>query len=116
MTIISTNRVTLQDSSTCNHKVKNCGENAMSDRDDFSYFHSVDHEQITLTNWLPNTRLQQLVQEIDYLCNLEKAGKISARDAYYQIKELSKQLNLSTTQPSIGISLFHDGDIGQDLQ
>lgn len=42
-----------------------------------------------------NANLQEFAQKVAYICGLETNGKISAEEAYEQIKELWHQLQAS---------------------
>ncbi len=42
-----------------------------------------------------NANLQEFAQRVAIICNLQTSGKITAKDAYIQIKSLWKQLAIS---------------------
>ena len=46
-------------------------------------------------NLVFNANLQEFAQKVVYICALETNGKVSADDAYKQIKQLWKQLKTS---------------------
>lgn len=46
-------------------------------------------------NLVFNANLQEFAQKVAYICGLETNGKISAEEAYDQIKELWHQLQTS---------------------
>ena len=46
-------------------------------------------------NLVLNANLQEFAQKAAYICALETNGKISAEEAYHQIKELWRQLQTS---------------------
>jgi cephalosporin-C deacetylase-like acetyl esterase len=51
-----------------------------------------------------NANLQEFAQRVSFVCNLETGGKMSAHDAYDEIKRLWKDLkrskaNLLDTEP-----------------
>ena len=46
-------------------------------------------------NLVFNANLQEFVQKVAYICGLETNGKISSEEAYHQIKELWRQLQIS---------------------
>ena len=62
----------------------------------------------SLPNLTFNANLQEFAQRVSYVCNLETGGKISAEEAYAEIKSLWKQLKsskknlLDTPPPEIG--------------
>jgi len=51
-----------------------------------------------------DANLQEFATKIGYICSLEQSGKISAPDAYDQIKKLYKQLKTSRKNLNIGRS------------
>ncbi|MGK7873391.1 MAG: hypothetical protein AB4426_08775 [Xenococcaceae cyanobacterium] len=51
--------------------------------------------KFTPENLVFNANLQEFGQRVSYLCNLETSGRISAKEAYNQIKELWHQLKKS---------------------
>ncbi len=46
-------------------------------------------------NLVFNANLQEFAQKVAYICGLETNGKISSQEAYYQIKEIWRQLEIS---------------------
>ncbi|MBL1175611.1 DUF7219 family protein [Pantanalinema sp. GBBB05] len=42
-----------------------------------------------------NANLQEFAQRVSLICGLETGGKISSKDAYYEIKQLWEQLRYS---------------------
>ncbi len=42
-----------------------------------------------------NANLQEFAQRVSLICGLETGGKISSKDAYYEIKQLWKRLRES---------------------
>lgn len=49
----------------------------------------------TLTEYMFNANLQEFANKVDLLCALQTGGKISADDAYDEIRKLWKELKLS---------------------
>jgi hypothetical protein len=65
------------------------------ERDNFLYPRSKFWGDFTPQNLTFNANLQEFAQRISYICNLETAGKMSADEAYREIKDLWKQLKQS---------------------
>lgn len=77
-------------------------------KDDFLIPRSTYWGKPSLPNLTFNANLQEFAQRVSYVCNLETGGKMSAEEAYTQIKALWKQLKaskknlLDTPPPEIG--------------
>lgn len=67
----------------------------MVDPSDFLYPHSPYHGQFKPENLVFNANLQEFAQKVNYICNLETAGKLPPEEAYQQIKQLWKDLKQS---------------------
>lgn len=78
----------------------------MADKDEFLYPRSNYHGEVKPENLVFNANLQEFAQRVGYITNLETGGKISASDAYQQIKELYKQLKRSKKELGIGENPF----------
>jgi len=65
------------------------------EREQFLYPRSRYRGEFTPGNLLFNANLQEFAQRVNYICNLETAGKLSPVDAYEQIKDLWNQLQRS---------------------
>lgn len=72
------------------------------DKDEFLYSRSSYRGKFKPENLVFNANLQEFAQRVNYICNLETAGKISPQQAYHQIKDLWKSLNNSKHQLGIG--------------
>jgi len=87
-----------------------------SSKDDFLTPRSTYWGKPTLPNLTFNANLQEFAQRVSYICNLETGGKITADEAYAQIRSLWKQLKTSkkyfydTAPPEIGPEDLPDGD------
>lgn len=57
--------------------------------------------EFTPENLVFNANLQEFAHKINYVCNLETSGKISANQAYAQIKTLWKELKASVKNMNI---------------
>lgn len=68
----------------------------------FLYTHSSYRGQCKVENLVFNANLQEFAQKVSYVSALETGGKISAEQAYEDVKRLGKQLNRSKNQ--LGIS------------
>ncbi len=77
-----------------------------NDKDDFLYPRSPYRGDFKPENLLFNANLQEFAQRINYICNLETAGKISSLEAYKQIKNLWKQIKHSKKELGIGEDPF----------
>ncbi|HAC64950.1 MAG TPA: hypothetical protein DCF68_15820 [Cyanothece sp. UBA12306] len=78
--------------------------------DDFLYPKSRYRGQIKPENLVFNYNLQEFAQRVNYICNLETAGKITPSQAYHQIKDLWKYLKYSKKELGIGEDLFGKDD------
>ncbi len=65
------------------------------EKEEFLYPRSKYWGKFTPQNLIFNANLQEFAQRLDYICALETNGKISAEEAYDQIKQLWKQLKQS---------------------
>jgi sigma54-dependent transcription regulator len=87
-------------------------------KDDFLIPRSSYWGKPTLPNLTFNANLQEFAQRVSYICNLETGGKITAEEAYGEIKALWKQLKeskknlLDTPPPDIGPEDLPSGDEG----
>jgi len=70
-------------------------EDKEQSKDQFLYPRSSYHGDFTPEKLTFNANLQEFAQRVSLLCGLETGGKISADDAYIQIKEMWKQLKRS---------------------
>ncbi|MDJ0657999.1 MAG: citramalate synthase [Crocosphaera sp.] len=77
------------------------------DKDDFFYPHYPYRGEVKPENVVFNANLQEFAQEVNYICNLETAGKIKPEQAYRKIKELWKKLKLSKQELKIGENFFN---------
>jgi polyhydroxyalkanoate synthesis regulator phasin len=80
----------------------------MPDRSEFLYPRSRYYGDFKAENLVFNANLQEFTQKVNYICNLETAGKISTEEAYKQIKDLWKQLKQSKKELGIGKSSQND--------
>ncbi|MDB9497023.1 hypothetical protein PN441_20015 [Spirulina major CS-329] len=71
-------------------------------KDNFIYPRASYQGHFEPGNLVFNANLQEFAQRVNYICNLETAGKISSNDAYVQIKDLWKTLKQSSKE--LGIS------------
>jgi len=74
----------------------------MAINDDFLYPRSSYRGDFTPENLVFNANLQEFAQRVSIICGLETGGKISGEEAYYQIKDLWKQLKQSKQNLGIG--------------
>lgn len=72
------------------------------DKYNFIHPHSRYRGEVKPENLVFNANLQEFAQKVNYISNLETAGKISPEDAYSQIKSLWKELKRSRKQLEIG--------------
>ena len=72
------------------------------DKSDFLYPRSRYYGPVKPENLVFNANLQEFSQRVGYICNLQTAGKLSAEEAYEQIKSLWKQLKRSKKRLGIG--------------
>ncbi|MFB8788092.1 MAG: hypothetical protein U7123_04425 [Potamolinea sp.] len=82
----------------------------MVDKSDFLYPRSRYYGQIKPENLVFNANLQEFAQRINFICNLETAGKLSPEEAYKQIKHLWKELKRSKKQLEIGENPFQNNE------
>ncbi|MEA5470630.1 hypothetical protein [Spirulina sp. 06S082] len=73
-----------------------------SDADRFLYPKSTYYGDFSPQNLVFNANLQEFAQRVNYLCNLETAGKLSSEEAYQKIKLLWKELKTSRKALEIG--------------
>ncbi|NER32611.1 MAG: hypothetical protein F6J93_00775 [Oscillatoria sp. SIO1A7] len=72
------------------------------DKDNFLHPRSRYRGKFTPENLAFNANLQEFAQRVSYICCLETGGKISPEQAYYEIKDLWKQLKKSKQELRIG--------------
>ena len=84
----------------------------MVDRNDFLYPRSRYYGQVKPENLVFNANLQEFAQRVNYICNLETAGKLPPEEAYNQIKQLWKELRQSKKELAIGQNPFQ-GEEGE---
>ena len=77
------------------------------DKDEFLYPHYPYRGEVKPQNVVFNANLQEFAQEVNYICNLETAGKIPPEQAYQKIKQLWKKIKLSKQELKIGEDLFN---------
>ncbi|MEW6498257.1 MAG: hypothetical protein AB1589_38025 [Cyanobacteriota bacterium] len=82
----------------------------MSDKTDFLYPRSRYYGQVKPENLVFNANLQEFAQRVNYICNLETAGKLDPEEAYRQIKDLWKQLKHTKKQLQVGEDPFQGDD------
>ncbi len=82
------------------------------DKSDFLYPRSRYYGQVKPENLVFNANLQEFAQRVNYICNLETAGKLPPEEAYQRIKDLWKQLKRSKKQLAIGQGPFQDDEGG----
>lgn len=68
----------------------------------FLYPKSTYYGDFSPQNLVFNANLQEFAQRVNYLCNLETAGKLSSEEAYQKIKLLWKELKTSRKALEIG--------------
>ncbi|HEY9901079.1 MAG TPA: hypothetical protein V6D43_01400 [Candidatus Sericytochromatia bacterium] len=85
----------------------------MVDRSDFLYPRSRYYGKVKPENLVFNANLQEFAQQVNYICNLETAGKLPPEEAYTQIKNLWKQLKRSKKELEIGQNPFQSEE-GQE--
>ena len=74
----------------------------MADKSNFIYPRSPYHGDFTPENLVFNANLQEFAQQVNYICNLETAGKLQPEEAYQRIKALWKHLKRSRKELAIG--------------
>ncbi len=70
-------------------------------KNEFIYPKSSYRGEFTPENMMIDANLQEFALRISYICNLETNGKITAQQAYFQIKQLWQQL--SDSAENLGI-------------
>lgn len=80
----------------------NSDERDRTNKENFLYPNFPYRGSFTPENLVFNANLQEFAQRVSFLCNLETAGKISAEEAYQQVKELWHQLKESRKELGIG--------------
>jgi hypothetical protein len=78
-----------------NLKMSDSDQSQSPNRDGFLFPRASYHGDFTPQNLVFNANLQEFAQRVNYLCNLETAGKLSSEEAYQQIKNLWKDLKTS---------------------
>jgi hypothetical protein len=86
----------------------------MADRSDFLYPRSRYYGKVNPENLVFNANLQEFAQRVSIICNLETAGKISAQEAYEEIRELWHELRNSKKELGVGENPFGSGEGGED--
>lgn len=86
----------------------------MVERSDFLYPRSSYHGQVKPENLVFNANLQEFAQRVNFICNLETAGKLPPDEAYKQIKNLWKQLKHSKKELAIGENPFQGEQESQE--
>ncbi len=84
----------------------------MADRSDFLYPRSRYYGKVNPENLVFNANLQEFAQRVSFICNLETAGKISAQEAYDQVKELWHELRNSKQELGVGENPFGSDEGG----
>jgi hypothetical protein len=64
-------------------------------KDNFLYPYSKYRGEFTPQRLVFNANLQEFARRIEIICGLETGGKISAEEAYQQVKQLYEQLKES---------------------
>lgn len=75
-------------------------------KDSFLYPRHSYQGDVKPENLVFNANLQEFAQKVNYICNLETAGKLEAGDAYHKIKALWKDLKRSKKELGIGKDPF----------
>lgn len=88
----------------------------MVDRSDFLYPRSRYYGKVKPENLVFNANLQEFAQRVNYICNLETAGKLPPDEAYTQIKNLWKQLKRSKKELAIGQNPFQSEEGEQESE
>ncbi|HSM80507.1 MAG TPA: hypothetical protein VLS96_02420 [Nodosilinea sp.] len=70
-------------------------DNPPSPKDNFLFPRSKYWGEFTPQQLAFNANLQEFAQRVSFVCNLETGGKMSANDAYDEIKRLWKDLKRS---------------------
>ena len=79
------------------------------EKDKFFYPRTPYRGEVKPENLVFNSNLQEFAQRVSYICGLETGGKISAIEAYNQIKNLWKELKKSKKELGIGQKPFDTG-------
>lgn len=69
--------------------------NNKADKENMLYPRSSYRGEFSPENLVFNANLQEFAQKVSYICNLETNGKLSANQAYDQIRVLWKELKTS---------------------
>ncbi|HBL13501.1 MAG TPA: hypothetical protein DD379_19305 [Cyanobacteria bacterium UBA11162] len=80
----------------------------MTDRTDFLYPRSRYYGKVKPENLVFNANLQEFAQQVNYICNLETAGKVAPEVAYSKIKDLWNELKRSKKELGVGQNPFRD--------
>lgn len=78
----------------------------MTSSSEFLYPRSRYYGQVKPENVVFNANLQEFAQRVNYICNLETAGKLSPEESYKQIKALWKDLKRTKKQLAVGKAPF----------
>ena len=65
------------------------------DKENFLYPYYSYRGEVKPENMIFNANLQEFAQRVNYICNLETAGKMAPEEAYQEIKQLWHQLKSS---------------------
>lgn len=76
-------------------------ESNNADKENFLFPHSRYYGQFKPENLVFNANLQEFAQKAGYIVNLQTSGKITAEEAYRQIKTLWKKLKHSKKELGI---------------
>ena len=71
-------------------------------KDQFFYPRSSYRGQVQPEDLVFNANLQEFAQKVNYISNLQTAGKIPPKQAYKKIKHLWKELKYSKKELGIG--------------
>lgn len=77
-------------------------DNNQKNKQDFLFPRRQYRGDFTPEKLVFNANLQEFTQQVNIICSLETAGKISTEDAYRKIKALWKQLKHSKKELGIG--------------
>ncbi|MEB3339739.1 hypothetical protein [Okeania sp.] len=83
----------------------------MAINDDFLYPRSRYRGDFTPENLVFNANLQEFAQRVSFICGLETGGKITAAEAYEQVKELWQKLKKSKENLGIGENSGDDSSL-----
>jgi hypothetical protein len=84
-------------------------ESSQNGKDNFFYPRHRYHGQFSPEALAFNANLQEFAQRVGYISGLETSGKLSAEQAYEQVKHLWKQLKHSKKALGIGADTPPDG-------